>query len=80
METLVVFLGHRIDKEGLHATADKVEAKVSCSSLKCAKELHYFLVCISYYRNFFPQFGLRAKTSELTASANMLLEMDSRMH
>ena len=28
MDTSLVYLGHRIDSEGLHATADKVEAIV----------------------------------------------------
>ena len=42
METLVVYLGHLIDSEGLHATADKMEAIVRDSTPKNVHDLHSF--------------------------------------
>ena len=43
METSVMYLGHQIDSEGLHATAGKVEAMVRAQIPKNVQELLSFL-------------------------------------
>ena len=77
METSVVYLRHQIDSEGLHATADQVEVIVRAPISKNVQELRSFFGLLNYYWKFLVQFGLSAATSELTATAWMLLEMDS---
>ena len=42
METSVVYLGHQIDSEGLHATADKVEAMVRAPIPKNVHRVAFF--------------------------------------
>ena len=54
METSVVYLVHRIDLEGLHATADKVEAMVRAPIPKNVQELHSFVGLFNYYQSSWP--------------------------
>ena len=55
METSVVYLGHQIDSEGLHATADKVEAIVRAPIPKDVQELRSFLGLVTI-GSLFPNF------------------------
>lgn len=48
----VVYLGHRIDVEGLHPLADKVEAIHSAPAPKNVSELKSYLGLLSYYGKF----------------------------
>ena len=45
-----MYLGHQMDLEGLHATADKVEVMVRPPIPKNVQELHSFLGLLNYYR------------------------------
>ena len=48
-----MYLWHQIDSEGLHATADKVEAMVRAPIPKSVQELRSFLGLLNYYRKLF---------------------------
>ena len=51
----VVYLGHRIDKEGLHPLEDKVRAIKDAPAPKNISELRSFLGLINHYARFLPQ-------------------------
>ena len=70
LETSVVYLGHQIDSERIHATADKVKAMVSALSYTCARVV-FFTRAHKQLSEVLAQFGLSATTSELTATARM---------
>ena len=50
----VVYLGYRIDAQGLHPLAEKVEAIVNAPEPKNVSELKSFLGMIQYYARFLP--------------------------
>ncbi len=50
----VEYLGHRIDKDGLHPLDGKVKAIVSAPSPKNTTELKSFLGMVQYYQRFLP--------------------------
>lgn len=50
----VVYLGHKIDSEGLHKLSDKVDAIVKVNTPKNQKELKSFLGLVNYYNRFVP--------------------------
>ena len=50
----VEYLGHIIDKQGLHATPDKVKAVVNAPQPKDVSELRAFLGLLNYYGKFLP--------------------------
>ena len=45
----VTYLGHRIDKEGLHAVNEKVQAIALATAPQNCKELRSYLGCLNYY-------------------------------
>ncbi|XP_033126304.1 uncharacterized protein K02A2.6-like [Anneissia japonica] len=50
----VVYLGHKIDGNGIHPTSDKVEAIAQASSPTNITELRSYLGLLNYYGKFFP--------------------------
>ena len=54
MKSSVTFLGHRVDADGLHPLAEKVEAVVKASTPRNLKELKSFLGLLLYYSKFLP--------------------------
>ena len=54
MAPLVVYLGHKIDAEGLHPLADKIKAIVSAPTPQNIQELKSYLGLLSYYSKFMP--------------------------
>ena len=54
LQEFVEFLGHTIDKRGLHTTAEKVAAVKLASTPKNQRELHSFLGLVHYYGKFIP--------------------------
>ena len=48
MKTEVVYIGHKVDAEGIHLTNDKVEAIGKALSPTCVKGL------LNYYDSFLP--------------------------
>ena len=50
----VIFLGHRIDAEGIHPTDDKLKAIVDAPAPENLQELRSFLGLINYYGKFIP--------------------------
>ena len=68
----VVFLGHRIDAEGLHPTKEKLKAIVEAPVQKNVQELRSFLGLINYYRKFIPN------ASTILAPLNALLRNDAK--
>ena len=54
MAKSVEYLGHRIDAQGLHAMADKLEAITQAPVPKNVNELRSILGLLNYYRKFLP--------------------------
>ena len=54
LSTSVVYLGHRIDAEGLHPTADKVDAIHEAPTPQNCTELKAYLSLLNYYNKFIP--------------------------
>ena len=52
LSTSVVYLGHRIDAEGLHPTVDKVDAICQAPTPQSCTELKAYLGLLNYYNNF----------------------------
>ena len=52
LQPSVVFLGHRIDADGIHPTEEKLRAIVQVPAPKNVQELRSFLDLISYYGKF----------------------------
>lgn len=50
----VTYLGHKIDKEGIHPTEEKVEAIRETPSPKNVRKLRAFLGTINYHERFIP--------------------------
>ena len=50
----VIFLGYRIDAEGIHPTDEKLKAIVDAPAPKNLQELRSFLCLINYYGKFIP--------------------------
>ena len=48
----VTYLGYRIDKEGLHAVSEKVQAIAMAPAPQNCKELRSYLGCLNYYGRF----------------------------
>ena len=48
----VTYLGYRIDKEGLHAVNEKVQAIAMAPAPQNCKELRSYLGCLNYYGRF----------------------------
>ena len=54
LQPSVIFLGHRIDAEGIHPTDDKLKAIVEAPTPRNVQELRSFLGLINYYGKFIP--------------------------
>ena len=54
MSPSVIYLGHKIDTEGLHPLADKIKAIVDAPSPQNVHELKSYLGLLSYYSKFMP--------------------------
>ena len=54
MKTKVEYLGHVIDREGLHPSAEKVKAIQEAPKPKDVSELRSFLGITNYYSRFLP--------------------------
>ena len=54
MVSEVVYLGHKIDKQGLHPLAEKVETVQAAPGPKNVSELKSYLGLLSYYGTFLP--------------------------
>ncbi len=54
MASSVVYLGHRVDAEGLHPNPDKVEAVVQTPRPRSVSELKAYLGLLTYYGRFLP--------------------------
>ena len=50
----VIYLGHRVDKFGIHPTEERIEAMKRLKDPTNVKELRSFLGCINYYQKFIP--------------------------
>ena len=54
MANSVTYLGHKIDKEGLHTTNEKVDAVINAPEPRNLQQLRSFLGMVNYYRKFLP--------------------------
>lgn len=55
MQPSVQYLGHRIDKDGIHPTQEKVEAIKGTPTPRNVKELRAFLGAVNYHERFIPR-------------------------
>ena len=67
----VNFLGHRIDKDGVHPTTEKLEAIVRAPAPRNIQQLRSFLGLINYYGKFIPN------ASTILNPLNKLLRKDT---
>ena len=72
MMTSVVYLWHRIDREGIHKEPSKMKAILNAPTPKTESELRSFLGMLNYYGNFIPHL------STLLKPLNSLLQADSK--
>ena len=72
MTPSVEYLGHRIDRDGLHPTDEKVRAIRDAPNPRDVTELRSFLGLINYYGKFLPQL------STVLAPLYRLLRKDER--
>ena len=72
MAPSVVYLGHTIDAQGLHPTADKVNAIRNAPALTNVTELRAYLGLLTYYGKFLPQL------STTLSALYLLLRKDTR--
>ena len=70
MAPSVTYLGHRIDKEGLHPLQEKVRAVQEAPFPKDVTELNFFLGLLTYYSRFLPN------TAEVLAPLYKLLRKE----
>ena len=54
----VIYLGHRIDKDGLHPTEENTKAILQAPTPKNTTELRAFQGLINYYRKFLPNLSM----------------------
>ena len=67
----VVFLGHRIDSQGIHPTEEKLKAIVEAPSPRNVQELRSFLGLVNYYGKFIQN------AATILAPLNSLLRKDT---
>ena len=71
MVSSVTFLGHKVDKDGLHPLPDKISAVLSAPTPRNLQELKSYLGLLSYYSKFLP------KLSTVLAPLYRLLRKDT---
>ena len=69
LQPAVEYLGHKIDAEGLHTMANKLEAIVQAPKPHNLQELRSFLGLLNYYGKFIPNLATVIHPS--TAYSNM---------
>ena len=72
LQPSVIFLGYRIDAEGIHPTQEKLKAIVEAPAPKNVQELRSFLGLINYYGKFIPN------AATILAPLNDLLRKDAK--
>ncbi|GJR42836.1 putative reverse transcriptase domain-containing protein [Tanacetum coccineum] len=75
---LVQFLGHVIDRSGVHVDLAKVEAIKSWAALKTPTEVRQFLGLAGYYRRFIEGFSLISKPLTKLTHKNKKYEQGSK--
>ena len=80
MAKSVIYLGHKIDSEGLHTTTDKVDAVVNAPEPRNVQQLRSFLGLVNYYRKFLPNLStvLRPLNSLLQKSTSWSWTVDCK--
>lgn len=68
----VTYLGHKIDRHGLHPAENKLDTIMEAPAPRNVQELRSFLGLITYYRSFLPNM------SSLLAPLYRLLQKDSK--
>ena len=72
LQASVIFLGHRIDSDGIHPTDEKLAAITQAPAPENVQELRSFLGLINYYGKFIPN------AATLLAPLNELLRKDAK--
>ena len=55
MVSAVTFLGHKVDKDGLHLLPDRINAVLNAPTPRNIHELKSYLGLLSYYSKFLPK-------------------------
>lgn len=55
----ISYLGHRIDKDGLHATEEKIAAIINSPPPSDVSQLRTFLGLVNYYQKFLPNLAAK---------------------
>jgi transposase InsO family protein len=74
MQTSLEYLGFRLDAEGIHPTASKVQDIRAAATPTNLQELQSFLGLVNYYRKFIPNL------SSVAAPLNRLLSKDMKFN
>ncbi|GKA76463.1 putative reverse transcriptase domain-containing protein [Tanacetum coccineum] len=74
----VQFLGHVIDRKGIHVDTAKIESIKDWASPKTSKEIRQFLGLASYYRRFIEGFSKTAKSITKLTQKNVKFDWEKR--
>ncbi|XP_048579360.1 uncharacterized protein K02A2.6 [Nematostella vectensis] len=74
MQPSLKYLGHVIDKDGIHPTSDKVEAIKTAPSPQDVTQLRAFLGLVNYYQKFLPNL------SQVLQPLHQLLKKDTKWY
>ena len=74
MAPSIEYLGHRIDKDGLHPTDEKVECIKQAATPRNITELKAFMGLLNYYGKFIPNLAT------VLAPLYCLLQKDTKWH
>nr|GFB70108.1 putative reverse transcriptase domain-containing protein [Tanacetum cinerariifolium] len=66
----VQFLGHVVNRDGIHVDPSKVESVKNWKTLESSTEIHSFLGLAGYYRRFIEKFSKIAKPLSLLTQKN----------
>eukprot|EP00731_Ephydatia_muelleri_P008944 Em0004g1282a len=83
LQESVVYLGYKIDKNGIHLLAEKVEAVKNAPEPKNTTELKSYLGLLTYYSRFLPRMATMLAQKEKMAfenSKNLLLSAKVLVH
>uniref|UniRef100_A0A224XI32 RNA-directed DNA polymerase n=1 Tax=Panstrongylus lignarius TaxID=156445 RepID=A0A224XI32_9HEMI len=69
LQNTVKYLGHQVDKNGVHPTSEKIEALKAIPAPKNVKQLRAFLGAVNFYERFIPHLhGVCSALHSLTST------------
>ena len=74
----VEYLGHMIDKEGIHTLKRKVEALTNAKTPQNVEQLQSFLGMVNYYAKYIPNLSTISAPSQSLETERHPMEMDRK--